>query len=313
MPYGNLIEQRCQRYSEPDDLKKYHCTIEEYEEYEQHIEAANLLFAGVDYEMILHSAEKEADVILWDGGNNDLPFFKPDIAITVADPLRAGDEISYYPGETNCLMADLILLNKVNSASQEDTKKVKSNLASIAEKTPIVLCDSVLTPEIEGKKGKDSEQDARKLIKGKKVLTVDDGPTLTHGGMRFGAATALARDYGAKEIIDPRPFAHGTIKKVFEKFKHLENTLPCMGYGEKQISDLQKTVDAASEHVDTIIFGTPINLNKLIKLEKPWVRVRYSLAPRESDLLKYTVERALKMKGAEHQTHKETEQLPGKK
>jgi len=275
MPYDQvLLRQRCQRYEVLEDMDKYDCTIEEREEYELHIEEDNLLFAGVDYEMILREAEKEADVILWDGGNNDASFYKPDLQITIADALRSGHEVHYFPGETNVRMSDVIMINKVNSLpgmkpAYDQAEKLRK---VVGEQVPILFANSVVVPEAKGL----SAEEAAKLVEGKRVLVIDDGPTLTHGGMPFGAGLVLAKNMGAKEIVDPHPFAKGSLADVLKKFTHLDRVLPAMGYGEEQIKDLEATVREVD--CDCVVVGTPINLAGVIDLSgKPWVRARYSL------------------------------------
>ncbi len=275
MPYGDLEKQACQRFAEFEDMDRHECTIEEREEYELHIQAGNLLYAGVDYERILRSAEREADVVLWDGGNNDTAFFKPDLYICVADPHRPGHETSYYPGEINARLADVIVLNKVDSASEEAIRQVIDNLRRINPDARLVLAESPCTV------------DRPELVKGKKVLLVEDGPTLTHGEMEYGAAYVAARTLGAAEIIDPRPYAVGSIKRTFEKYTHLSQILPAMGYGRKQMEELQATIDKTP--CDVVVIGTPIDLGRLITINKPSVRVRYELAPREPGALEDAV------------------------
>lgn len=264
MPYGDLKKQACQRFAELADMDRFECTIEEREEYELHIQNGNLLFAGVDYHRILAAAEAEADVILWDGGNNDTPFFKPDLLITVADPHRPGHEAAYYPGETNFRMADVILINKVNTARPSDVRTVESNAAAMNPKATVIRADSAIIC-------RDGER-----LRGRRALLVEDGPTLTHGEMRYGAAYVAAREFGAAAIIDPRPFAKGSIKATFEKYPHMEEILPAMGYGAAQISDLEATINAAD--CDIVAIGTPIDLGRLIQINKPHVRVEYELA-----------------------------------
>jgi predicted GTPase len=263
MPYGDLRRQACQRFAELADMDRHECTIEEREEYELHISNGNLLFAGVDYHQILAAAEKEADVILWDGGNNDLPFFKPDLLITVADPHRPGHELAYYPGETNFRMADLILINKVNTAKAADIETVEANAKQVNPRARVVRADSAIGCQNPGQ------------IKGKKVLVVEDGPTLTHGEMRYGAAHVAARQFGAASTVDPRPYAAGSIKGVFRKYSHLTDILPAMGYGKAQIADLEATINATP--CDLVLIGTPIDLTKIIKVNKPTVRISYEL------------------------------------
>ncbi|MCC7573485.1 MAG: cyclic 2,3-diphosphoglycerate synthase [Candidatus Methanofastidiosum sp.] len=263
MPYGNLLKSAVQRFETYSDMEKADCTIEEREEYEPHIENGTVVFAGVDYEKILREAEKEADVILWDGGNNDLPFFKPDLHIVLADPLRAGQELTYHPGETNAMMADVIIINKIDSATEEQVETIKRNIQKINPTAIIIEAKSpvfVENPE---------------LIEGKKVLVVEDGPTLTHGNMSFGAGTVAAKNYKAGEIIDPRHWAINSIKDIFDNFKQLGKVLPAMGYSREQIEELETTINNVP--CDTVIVGTPINIGKLMKLNKPLVRVTYSV------------------------------------
>ena len=276
MPYGNLEDEAVERFANYADLDRYKCTIEEREEYEPHIDKGVVVFAGVDYEAILHEAEKEADIILWDGGNNDLPFYKWDLHIVVADPLRAGDELAYYPGETNLRLADVVIINKMDSGTPENIEKVRQNIKENNPDAVIVEAASpisIIDPE---------------PIRGKRVLVVEDGPTVTHGGMGFGAATIAANRFNAAEIIEPEPFAVGSIKKTFKKFPHLKKVLPAMGYGEKQIAELQETINAAN--CDLVLSGTPIDLRKVLKVDKPVVRVRYELDeighPNLEDVLK---------------------------
>lgn len=263
MPYGNLLKSAVQRFETYADLDKADCTIEEREEYEPHIENGTVVFADVDYEKILREAEKEADVILWDGGNNDLPFFKPDLHIVITDPLRAGQELIYHPGETNAMMADLLIINKIDSATQEQIQTIKRNIQKINNSATIIEAKSPV-----------SVQDP-KLIEGKHVLVVEDGPTLTHGNMSFGAGTVAANKFKAKEIIDPRPWAIGTIKEVFDTFQQLGNVLPAMGYNKEQIEELETTINNIP--CDSVIVGTPIDIGKLMNINKPLVRVKYSL------------------------------------
>lgn len=263
MPYGDLEKQAVQRFASYEDLDRYECTIEEREEYEPHIDKGIVVYAGVDYEKILRQAEKEADVILWDGGNNDVPFYVPDLHIVVADPFRAEHARLYYPGETNVRMADVVVINKVDTASPKDVELVKEIVHELNPDARIITAASPLTVE-------DPE-----AIKGKRVLVIEDGPTVTHGEMRFGAGFIAAQKAGAKEIIDPRPFAVNSIKETFEKYRHLEKVLPAMGYGNHQIRDLQETINAAD--CDIVVSGTPIDLNRVLKVNKKIVRVRYEL------------------------------------
>jgi predicted GTPase len=264
MPYGDLEKQAVQRYATYADLDKNDCTIEEREEYEPHIDKGIIVYAGVDYEKILRQAEKEADVILWDGGNNDTPFYVPDLHITVADPHRAEHARLYYPGETNVRMANVVIINKVDSAKPQDVELVTSIVKELNPKAKIVKAASPVTA------------DNPAAIKGKKVLVIEDGPTVTHGEMKFGAGFLAAQKAGAKEIIDPRPYAVDSIKATFDKYKHLEKVLPAMGYGNHQVRDLQATINAAK--CDVVVSGTPIDLNRVLKANKPMIRVRYDLA-----------------------------------
>jgi predicted GTPase len=263
MPYGNLVRQRVQRFFSLADLDRHKCTIEEREEYEPHIVNGNIIYSGVDYERIFLEAGKEADVVVWDGGNNDLPFLKPDLHITLVDPHRPGDEIFYYPGETNLRMADVLVINKIDTANSEDINSVR---ASIQDINPDALMIEAASPIF---------VDEYQLIKGKRVLAVEDGPTLTHGEMNFGAAVVAAEKFGAKELIDPRPFIVGSIAETFEKYPNIGKLLPAMGYGKNQIKDLETTIN--NTECDLVIIGTPIDLRKIVKLNKPAVRVTYEL------------------------------------
>ncbi len=263
MPYGDLRKQIWQRFADYDDLDKHECTIEEREEYEPHIDRGVVVYAGVDYEEILRRAEEEADVILWDGGNNDLPFYKSDLQIVVTDPHRAGHEIDYHPGEVNLRMADVIVINKVDTADKADVSTVQDNIRSLNPKATVVYAASPITVE------------DPTAIAGASVLVVEDGPTLTHGEMTFGAGTVAAERFGAAEIIDPRPYAVRSIKETYEKYPDIGVLLPAMGYGEKQVKDLEETI--ASTPADLVIVGTPINLQRVIKIKQPSQRVRYEL------------------------------------
>jgi predicted GTPase len=263
MPYGNLNEQKVQRFATLSDLDKHKCTIEEREEYEPHIVRGNIIYAGVDYEAILRQAEKEADIIVWDGGNNDLPFYQPDLHITVADPHRPGDELSYYPGEANLRMADLIVINKIDTANNEDIRTVRNSIFRVNPTALVVEAASPIFVE------------DYQLIQGKRVLAVEDGPTLTHGEMTYGAAVVAAEKYGALGLVDPRPYTVGTIRETYEKYPEIGTLLPAMGYGDKQIKDLEKTINQTD--CDVVIIGTPIDLRKLITINKPAVRVTYEL------------------------------------
>jgi predicted GTPase len=282
MPYGDLNAQRCERFETLADLKKYECTIEEMEEYESHIQRGNIIYAGVDYEEILRSAEREADIILWDGGNNDIPFYETDLAIVVADPHRPGHELSYHPGETNLRMAQIVLINKVNTADAEGIDRVVANIKRTNPGAAIIRAGSVVTA--------DDEQ----AIKGKRVLVVEDGPTLTHGEMKYGAAHVAARQFGAAEIVDPRPYAVGSIRGVFEKYTHLTDILPAMGYGDQQVHDLKATIDAVP--CDLVLVGTPFDLSRLIQTRHPMVRISYSLDQSSTDALAGILDKFLGMK-----------------
>jgi len=263
MPYGDLRKQIWQRYETYADLDRYNCTIEEREEYEPHIDRGNILYAGVDYQEILNRAEKDVDIIIWDGGNNDFPFFKPDLNIVVTDPHRAGHEITYYPGEANLRMADVVVINKIDTANPDKINLLRENIYKLAPNAVVVDAASPLTI------------DHPELIRGKKVLVVEDGPTLTHGEMKYGAGIVAAQKFGAKEIIDPRPYAVGTIKDTYTKYPEIETLLPAMGYGNKQIQELEDTVNAAD--CDLVIIGTPIDLSRIIKINKKSIRVKYEL------------------------------------
>ncbi len=263
MPYGDLAKQAVQRFADYSDLDKHDCTIEEREEYEPHIDKGIVVYAGVDYEAILRQAEQEADVILWDGGNNDTSFYKPDLYMVVVDPLRAGHEMLYHPGEVNFRMADVIVINKMDSATDEELKVIKENIAKVNPTAKIIEANS--PPVVEN-------PDA---IKGKRVLVIEDGPTVTHGGMKYGAGYAAAKAAGAAEIIDPRPFAVGSIVDTFKKYGHLEEVLPAMGYGEHQVKELEETIN--NSDCDIVVSGTPIDITRVVNVNKPIVRVRYDL------------------------------------
>jgi predicted GTPase len=263
MPYGDLSKQIVQRFAAYSDLDKHECTIEEREEYEPHIDNGVIVYAGVDYEKILRQAETEADVILWDGGNNDLPFYKPDLHIVVVDPHRAGHETRYHPGEANVLIADVFVINKVDTANREDVLAVTNSISKLNPKAQIIEGASPLFV---------AQPDA---IRGKRVLVIEDGPTLTHGEMAYGAAWIAARRYGAAEIVDPRPFAVGSITETYKKYPTTGNVLPAMGYGDKQIAELEQTIKNAD--VDLVVIGTPIDLSRVLKIKQPTQRVRYDL------------------------------------
>ena len=263
MPYGDLTKQKVQRFATIEDLKKHDCTIEEMEEYEPHIDRGSVVFAGIDYKAILDKAEKEADIILWDGGNNDMPFYKPDLFLVIVDPHRPGHELLFYPGESNLLMADVGIINKMDTAEPENIATVKANIASVNPGATIIEAASPVTVE------------KPDVIKGKRCLVVEDGPTLTHGGMKFGAGIVAAEKFGATEVVDPRPWITGTIAETFESYPDIGKLLPAMGYGEQQIKDLEATINAAD--CDVVIIGTPIDLRRLLHIEKPSVRVTYNL------------------------------------
>ncbi|MBI4712453.1 MAG: GTPase [Planctomycetes bacterium] len=263
MPYGDLTKQIVERFETLADLDKYNCTIEEREEYEPHIEKGAVVFAGVDYEKILRTVEKEADVVVWDGGNNDTPFFKPNLHITVCDPLRAGHELSYYPGKVNFEMADVLLINKMDSAAPADVESILKNARQYNPDAIIIKANSPIST---------TEPDA---IKGKRVLVVEDGPTVTHGEMKFGAGYLAAKKFGAAEIIDPRPYARGTLIDVFKQYSGTGPVLPCVGYSPKQIKDLEATIDATP--AELVVIGTPIDLSRIVRINKPNLRVTYEL------------------------------------
>jgi predicted GTPase len=263
MPYGDLVAQKVQRFATVEDLKLHKCTIEEMEEYEPHVVRGNVIYAGVDYEAILREAEKEADVVLWDGGNNDFSFYKPDLMITVVDPHRPGNELSYYPGETTLRLADVVVINKMDSAAPESIQIVRESIEKVNPTAIVVDAASPLTvhnPE---------------LIRGKRVLVVEDGPTLTHGEMKIGAGTVAARKFGAKELVDPRPFVIGKLAETFKIYPNIGTLLPAMGYGDQQISDLEKSINATD--CDSVVIATPIDLNRIIKINKPSTKVDYEL------------------------------------
>ena len=266
MPYGDLAAQRVQRFATVDDLKKHQCTIEEMEEYEPHVERGNIVYAGVDYEEILRAAENDpdgCDVILWDGGNNDFPFYEPDLAITVLDPHRPGHELKYYPGDVNLRTADVAIINKIDSADKESIQIVENNIKKVNPDSIIMKAESTITV------------DNPEIIKGKRVLVVEDGPTLTHGEMKIGAGTVAAERLGAKELVDPTPFSVGTLKETFETYSHIGNVVPAMGYGEQQLKDLEETINKID--CDAVIIGTPIDLSRVISINKPCTRVHYDL------------------------------------
>ena len=266
MPYGNLSEQKVQRFAVVRDLAKHKCTIEEMEEYEPHIVRGNVIYAGVDYEAILRKAEKDpagCDVIVWDGGNNDFPFYKPDLMITVTDPHRAGHELRYYPGEVNLRLADVVIINKIDSAPPEGIYTVRDNIEKVNPKAIVIDGASPI------------KVDDPSVIRGKKVLVVEDGPTLTHGEMKLGAGIMAARKFGAAEIVDPRPYITGKLRDTFRLYPDIGTLLPAMGYGEQQLRDLEKTIN--NTKCDSVIIATPIDLNRIIKIKRPATRVYYDL------------------------------------
>ncbi|PKK82464.1 MAG: GTPase [candidate division Zixibacteria bacterium HGW-Zixibacteria-1] len=287
MPYGDLAKQACQRFATLADLKKHKCTIEEMEEYEPHINRGIVVYAGVDYEMIIREAEKEADVILWDGGNNDMSFYKSDLYITVVDPHRPGHEINYYPGQNNFLMADVIVINKIDTASIEGITEVRQNIGYYNPEAVVIDGASPL-----GVENPD-------VIRGKKVLVVEDGPTTTHGEMAYGAGMMAAAKFGAAETVDPRPYTVGTITETFNKYPEIGSLLPAMGYSGKQIADLQKTIEKTK--CDSVIIATPIDLRRVIDIKKPSTRVYYDLQeigkPDLQDVLEEFVKRHKITKG----------------
>ena len=283
MPYGDLQDQVVQRFSSYGDFSKWCCTIEEREEYEPLVEQGITVFGGLDFERILQAAQAEADVIVWDGGNNDTPFFRPDIHIVVFDPLRAGHELLYYPGEANMLMADIALINKVNTAPAEKVELVRQNIQQHNGGATIVLAESpflVSRPE---------------AIRGKRVLVVEDGPSLTHGEMEYGAGELAARKYEAAEVVDPRPYATGSIKETFRRYPHIGPVLPAMGYGQEQIEDLQETINRTA--CDLVLFATPIHLPRLLSIRLPTMRVRYEYRDHGQPSLEEIIAKLLPEKG----------------
>ncbi|MCA0387629.1 MAG: cyclic 2,3-diphosphoglycerate synthase [Bacteroidetes bacterium] len=279
MPYGDLEKQRVQRFGTLEDLKTHKCTIEEIEEYEPHVANGGVIYAGVDYGDILAQAEKEADVIIWDGGNNDFSFYKPDLTITVADPLRPGHESTYYPGNVNIRLADVVVINKIESAEPKNVLSVRNYIRSVNPKAVIIDGASPITV------------DNPEVIKGKRVLVVEDGPTLTHGEMEFGAGTVAAMNYGAAELVDPRPWTVKSITSTYEKYPKIGVLLPAMGYGDDQVKDLEDTINATD--CDSVVIGTPIDLGRILKINKPSTRVGYDL----QEIGGITLEKILKEKG----------------
>ena len=291
MPYGDLARQKVQRFATLEDLKTHECTIEEMEEYEPHVVRGNVIYAGVDYEAILRAAENDpdgCDVVVWDGGNNDFSFYDADLHITVTDPHRAGHGMNYYPGEVNLRMSDVVIINKIDTAEPESVTKIRNILAEIVPKAIVIDAASPV-----------SVTDAL-LIRDKKVLIVEDGPTLTHGGMKIGAGTVAAQKFGAAEIVDPRPFLVGKLKGTFEIYPDIGTVLPAMGYGEEQLRDLESTINASE--CDTVVIGTPIDLNRVIKINKPSVRVTYDLQSIGQPAFKDVIEDFLTNKGIVKQT-----------
>ncbi len=279
MPYGDLVKQKVQRFASLEDLKKHECTIEEIEEYEPHVALGGIIYAGVDYEAILREAEKEADVILWDGGNNDTSFYKADVTFTVVDPHRPGHELTYYPGNTSLRLADAVIINKIDSASPEDILTVTDNIIDVNPNAKIIEGASPLSV------------DNPDVIIGKRVLVVEDGPTLTHGEMKFGAGTVAAQKLGASEIVDPRPYIVNSIKETYEKYPNIGVLLPAMGYGDDQMRDLEETINKTD--CDSVIVGTPIDLGRILDINKPSTRVTYEL----QEIGANTLETTLKEKG----------------
>ena len=266
MPYGDLVEQKVQRFATVEDLKKHKCTVEEMEEYEPHVVRGNIIYSGVDYEAIVRAAENDpdgCDVIIWDGGNNDFSFYKPDLTITVADPHRPGAELNYYPGEVNLRLADVVVINKMDTASPEGIQTVRENIEKVNPKAIVIDGASPISV------------DDPSLINGKKVLVVEDGPTLTHGEMKLGAGTVAAKKFGAAELVDPRPFTVGKLSETFKIYPNIGTLLPAMGYGEQQLKDLETTIN--NTECDAVVIGTPIDLNRIIKIDKPNTRVYYDL------------------------------------
>jgi len=266
MPYGDLVAQKVQRFASVEDLAKHKCTIEEMEEYEPHVVRGNVIYAGVDYEAIVRAAENDpdgCDVILWDGGNNDFPFYKPDLTVTVTDPHRPGHELSYYPGEVTLRIADVVVINKIDSANPENIQIVRESIEAVNPHAKVIDGASPIMVEDPS------------VIKGKRVLVVEDGPTLTHGEMKIGAGVVAAKKYGAKELIDPRPYTVGRLSETFEIYPEIGTLLPAMGYGEEQLRDLETTINATD--CDAVIIGTPIDLNRIINIKKPNTRVFYDL------------------------------------
>ena len=286
MPYGDLAKQKVQRFATIEDLKLHKCTIEEMEEYEPHVVRGNVIYAGVDYEAILRAAENDpdgCDVIVWDGGNNDFSFYQSDLYITITDPHRAGHGMKYYPGEVNLRMSDAIIINKIDTAFPDDVAKIRTMLSEVVPEAIVIDAASPIRVEAEN------------LIRNKRVLVVEDGPTLTHGGMKIGAGSVAALKFGAAEIIDPRPYLVGKLKETFEIYPNIGTILPAMGYGEQQLKDLEATINACD--CDTVIIGTPIDLNRVVKINKPSTRVFYDLQSIGKPSFEDVVEEFLVKKG----------------
>ncbi|MFO7924467.1 MAG: cyclic 2,3-diphosphoglycerate synthase [Bacteroidales bacterium] len=283
MPYGNLAAQKVQRFAEIEDLNRHKCTIEEMEEYEPHIVRGNVIYSGVDYEAIIHEAEKEADIIVWDGGNNDFPFYKTNLMITVTDPHRAGHELRYYPGEVTLKLADIVVINKIDSSSPENIQTLRENIEKTNPGAVVVDAASPLKVE------------KPEIIRGKKVLVVEDGPTLTHGSMTIGAGTVAAKKYGASLLVDPRPYIVGKLEETFKTYPGIGTLLPAMGYGEEQISDLEKTINGTD--CDSVVIATPIDLGRIIKINKPSTKVGYDLQEIGKPDLRDLLEDFLKKQG----------------
>jgi len=279
MPYGDLVKQKVQRFGSLEDLKFHKCTIEEIEEYEPHIVSGGVIYSGVDYEAIVRQAEQEADIIIWDGGNNDFPFYHSDLTFTVVDPLRAGNEMNYYPGNTSLRLADVVVINKIESAEPKNIKLVQDNIRTVNPKAVVINAASPIKVE------------KPELITGKRVLVVEDGPTLTHGEMAYGAGVVAAWNYGAKELVDPRPYTVNSISATYKKYPKIGTLLPAMGYSDQQIKDLEETINATD--CDSVIIGTPIDLGRLLKINKPSTRVQYDL----QEIGDITIEKILKQKG----------------
>ena len=282
MPYGNLALQESQRFASHDDLDAHNCTVEEREEYEPHIDAGTVVFAGVDYEKVLHAAEQEAGVILWDGGNNDFPFIRPDVSIVLVDPHRPGHEFTYHPGQTNVRMADIILINKVDTAAAEAVESTRRNVFLLNPQATVVLSEMPVSAERPG------------AISGKRVLAIEDGPTVTHGDMAYGAGVIAARKYGAAEIVDPRPWAVGSIREAYRKYPHMRNLLPALGYTPAQLEELQRTIRAVD--CDLVLVATPVDLRRLLGLGERAVRISYEVVEKGEPDLRAALETALRRK-----------------